>query len=288
MSFSGVIISVFWLIHSIFLTAEDFTKNKYVGLLLVCSALFVAFLYFFIQYNQKRKTFTKKQLVKAMGTIEKLEKEVLTKQEQERAKERQRISEELHDGVLGKLFGTRIGLGFLEVSKEQDKRKYEDFLNKLQEIEKEIRTVSHKLSSNLNGTDINFYTLVDDLLKEKSDIGNFTYQLISDSIEWDTINEVVQLNLYRILQETIQNIIKHAKAKHVIISLHQTDELILLTIEDNGIGFKKDSQKKGIGLKNIQSRIKKLKGTYTIHSELGKGALLSIKVPYHSKFTIAG
>ncbi|WP_408032851.1 sensor histidine kinase [Tenacibaculum xiamenense] len=278
LSFTGVIVCIFWLIHHTFLTQKDFSKQNYVGLLILCSLISTAFIFYLIKYTLRKKTYTKKDLLKAEQTINHLEESLLLKQEQERAKERQRISEELHDGVLGKLFGTRMGLGFLDIS-TTEKEKYEKFLFELQEIEKEIRNVSHKLSANLTGADINFESLVRDLMEEKSQIGKFDYKLNFENMDWRTVNDVIKLNLYRVIQESIQNILKHAKATEVIINLKNIQNVISVEIHDNGIGFSKTKQKSGIGLKNIHSRIKKVKGTISINTEHGKGTSIILNIP---------
>ena len=73
--------------------------------------------------------------------------------EEEKVQERNRISQELHDGILGRLFGTRMGLGFLDLQGDEKlQQQHQDFLNELQDIEKEIRDVSHKLNENFNSS----------------------------------------------------------------------------------------------------------------------------------------
>lgn len=235
-------------------------------------------------FTKRRKTKIQKlevQNIEAGKVIDELEKEVLIKQEEQRAKVRQQISEELHDGILGKLFGTRMGLGFLNQPNDQNREKHQQFLNELQEIEKEIREVSHKLSTNLDGSDIDFSAIVEQLLKDKSIIGNFSYELTVDpEIQWPHINETNRVNLYRIIQEALQNIIKHANAKHVILIFKIQNNQIITSIKDDGVGFHVSKNKNGIGLHNINSRLKRIKGILEISSQPNKGTQLNLKFPY--------
>ena len=285
-SICGIVISLFWVIHLTFMTQKDFSKHSYVGMILLCSIFFSVFGYYAIKHIASKKLRKELQLKEAFTTIEQLQKEVLKKQEEQRAKERQRISEELHDGVLGKLFGTRMALGFLDINTATNKEKYQRFLNELQQIEKEIRDVSHKLSSNLDGSDIGFVSIVKQLLHDKGTIGNFTHNLTIDtSINWKALDEVYRLNLYRMIQETIQNIIKHAKATEVIINIKLVDDTVVTNIIDNGIGFNTKRNKKGIGLKNITTRAKRIDGYITIESSINKGTYICITTPYSSVLT---
>lgn len=237
---------------------------------------------FFLIYKYRKTTFEKltDNNRKALAVIKELESEVLIKQEEERVEERQRISQELHDGILGKLFGTRMKLGFLDLSKEQSKEKYQKFLIELQEIEKEIREVTHKLNNNLNGTDIDFITITNQLLEDKKSISNFNYSLeINPDINWKSFNELVKVNLYRVMQEALQNIIKHANAKDIIVKIDNNDDELMVLIEDNGIGFESIENEKGIGIKNIKSRVNSIQGGVKIHSKLNKGTSIEISIP---------
>jgi len=203
------------------------------------------------------------------------------KLENEKIKERNRISEELHDGVLGKLFGTRMNLGFLAI--EGDKKtlkQHQLYIDELQTIEKEIRDVSHELSDNFDNSQINFLIIINEVLETNSKLGDFKFELNPDeSIDWIQVNQIIKINLYRILQEALQNIIKHAQAKNVIISFDTDESKIIMKIKDDGVGFDCKKKRKGIGMKNMTSRIKKLKGVFTVLSEPTKGTLLTIQIP---------
>ena len=81
------------------------------------------------------------------------------------------------------------------------------------------------------------------------------------------------------LQESMQNIYKHAKASHIKIGFEQKNSLILLSIRDNGVGFNTAKARKGIGLKNIDSRVRELEGKAEIFSKIGHGTTIKISIP---------
>ena len=122
--------------------------------------------------------------------------------------------------------------------------------------------------------------MIDNLLEDQSKITNFVYVTSFDEhINWERINGGLKMNLYRIIQEAIQNINKYSKAKHVDIEFKNEDDQLTLSIKDNGIGFDAETKKIGIGLKNMKARVDKLKAKLSIESENGKGTLITIKVP---------
>ncbi|WP_348739255.1 ATP-binding protein [Tenacibaculum sp. 190524A02b] len=248
--------------------------------------LILSLLYFLrMQKIQNEKLSIEAEQQKANEEVYILTLQQQAKLEEERIKERNRISEELHDGILGKLFGTRFGLGFLPLQGDvATLEKHKDLLDELQDIEKEIRDVSHKLSDNFNSSDINFSSIIKQLLEDKSVIGNFKYQIsVSSDISWNAMNEITKANIYRIIQEALQNIIKHANAKNVTLDFYLQNENLVAKITDDGVGFDSKKGKKGIGIKNIKSRVEKLKGSLTIESKINVGTTLHINTPYIKK-----
>ena len=194
---------------------------------------------------------------------------------------RKQISQELHDGILGKLFGSRMGLGYLELQASTETQlKYESLLNELQHIEQEIRDVSHKLHYNFSSIEVYFIKNIDLQLQEKSLLGNFSYKLqIDKKLSWENIASDIKLELYRILQECFQNILKHAKPSKVLLDFKLANKHLLVELVDDGIGFNTDQQFKGIGLKNIQVRAEKIGGSIQVLSEKTKGTTVQIKIP---------
>ena len=239
------------------------------------------FYYFRTQKVKNEKLMLESEQQKANEQVYLLTLHQQTKLEEEKIKDRNRISEELHDGVLGKLFGARIGLGFLDIEANEDvKKQYDSFLNELQTIEKEIRDVSHKLNDNFDSINTNFTTILKELIEKNSKIGGFKYRLnYSEITDWYKINEVIKANLYRIIQESLQNVFKYAKAKNVSIIFSSEENYLLLTIIDDGVGFVIKKNVKGIGLKNIKSRVEKLNGKIDFYTKPNEGTRIEIKIP---------
>ena len=243
-------------------------------------------LVFSLLYFIKRQRAKNKELLlegeqqKANEEIYSLMLKQQSKLEEGQLQERHRISEELHDGVLGKLFGTRVGLGYLPVTGNDTVREFKAYIKELQHIEKEIRDISHELKNDFLTSKTTFESVVEQYVTHQSKLNGFRCTISADAeISWDGIEDKTKVTLYRIIQEAIQNIIKHANANMVIINFYLKKEMLNLVIKDNGLGFDTNKKNKGIGLKNMYSRISKLNGSIFIDSVVGHGTTLTITVP---------
>ncbi|MEP0676100.1 MAG: ATP-binding protein, partial [Nonlabens ulvanivorans] len=96
-----------------------------------------------------------------------------------------------------------------------------------------------------------------------------------------SLENSLELTIFRILQELLSNIIKHAQATNAVISLTAYEDSINIMVEDDGIGFKKESNQEnaGIGLHNIEKRIEDLDGTIEIDSQLNHGTTVNLDIP---------
>jgi signal transduction histidine kinase len=102
--------------------------------------------------------------------------------------------------------------------------------------------------------------------------------LIEDDVEhW--LDATQKLTLFRIIQESLNNVLRHAKASTVAISLGKENALIVLLIRDDGVGFQPEKTRKGAGLKNIKNRIYLINGTLQLESSPGNGCSLKIQFP---------
>jgi len=232
--------------------------------------------YYREQYNKFRELRMQKEQQESNEKIYNLLLNQQTKLEEGRQEERKRISGDLHDGILGRLFGTRMGLGFLN----PDSQKLDNYLLELQNIEKEIRNISHNLSTDISDSSESFHNLIDQLIREKNEISNisFTYHF-EESFDFDQISNDIKINLYRLVQECLQNAIKHSNALRVTIKFHSDQNFLYLSIKDDGQGFDVNKRNKGIGLSSMKFRINKLGGDMNLKSsKLGTSFIFKIPV----------
>jgi len=198
-----------------------------------------------------------------------------------RRKEKKRISEELHDGVLSRLFGTRLMLNTLNDKKDndsiQDRKKY---IDELKQVEEDVRNVSHELNEKSLNPNIGFIEMIENLLVDQSKISNFKYKIEFDNnIVWAGLKGSLKMNLYRIIQEAIQNINKYARANNVLVQFKKEENGLLLIINDDGIGFNPDARSRGIGINNMKSRVQQLQGKISIDSQPNNGTAILIETP---------
>jgi signal transduction histidine kinase len=251
------------------------------------ATLFVGLLLFVIrtQRAKNRELLLKQQQQKVNEEIYNL---MITQQatiEENRVKEKKRIAQELHDGVLGRLFGARLNLDSLNrFSDDESISSRFNYLAELKNIEQDIREISHDLNREKYVLINNFVAIVSNLLEEQAN--SFEADLTSsldESIQWDKVSNAVKINLYRILQESLQNINKYANAQHISVEFRRENDQIMFKITDDGIGFDVNTKKKGIGLQNMQSRVQECDGTFEIKSKKGKGTTTIVFVPIEKK-----
>ena len=196
--------------------------------------------------------------------------------------ERKRMATTLHDSLGQFLSVVKMNLQSMQDKLENDEKSantYNRTLNLLDESIKEVRSVSHEMIPNAlmrSGLGEALKTLI-----EKIDSNSLKISLTTDNLKED-INQDIQMVLYRIFQESINNVIKHSKANKLHISLFQDQYSLNAIIADNGVGFDKEKvmkNKPGMGLENILVRIKFLKGKFDIDSAEGKGTTLKFEIP---------
>lgn len=182
--------------------------------------------------------------------------------------EQKRISRELHDGVMNKIYGVRLQLGFLnEKDNLEAKIKRSHYIDVLQEIEKEIRVISHDLSNDIIYKDFDFNEVFLKMINQQNEITSTLFEIEIDyKISWVDVSEIKKINLYKILQELVLNVSKHSQAQNckVDIFLNENNK-IQLSVIDNGVGFDKTTDfYKGIGLQNIKKRVFLINGVLKI------------------------
>lgn len=255
-------------------------KNTYIliGSLLVIFALVFVIVYRYIK-SQKREIEFRKAQQKAEEEIFDLLKEYQLKLSIAKEVEQNRISKELHDSVMNKLYGARMQLGILNDSDVKEvKEKRLIYVDLLQDIEQEIRTISHDLQSEIIDNQFDYIPLLSNLIQLQNEIGatHFSFE-VDPNIDWDAIDSLVKITIFRIVQESLLNVSKHAKAKECSVSVSVEANHLILLIKDDGVGFDVNATKQGIGLNNIQERVKTIKAALEINSTLNKGTSIRLK-----------
>ena len=237
------------------------------------------------QKTKNRELLYKQQQQKANEDIYNLMISQQNTIETNRVKEKKRVAQELHDGVLGRMFGVRMNLdGLNGFNDEMAIEQRISYLTELKNIEQDIREISHDLNREKSELINNFVTIVDNLLEKQRN--TFKTKLVSSidrNIKWELLVNAVKINLYRIIQESLQNINKYANASAIQVEIRKQDDNIVLAITDNGDGFNVKVKKKGIGMQNMLSRTKECQGTFNVKSKKGEGTSITVIVPLEQK-----
>ena len=196
--------------------------------------------------------------------------------------ERKRIASDLHDGV-GQLFSAvKMNLNGLldriDITKDEDRFLAEKTMALVDESCKEVRVISHKMMPNFllkSGISSDIKSFIDKIDENTLKI-SFESQGFKEHLEFN--EEII---LYRVIQELMNNVIKHSKANELIIDLEKNSQFIQVKIIDNGIGMNYENavKKGGLGLKNIQTRIEYLKGTIQFLPNQPSGTEVVINLP---------
>ncbi len=247
------------------------------------SVLFLLSVGFLIRFQllKNKALLHKQEQQKANEEVYQLLLNQQNKIESVRQVEKKRIAQELHDGILGKLFGTRMNLGILNNEKEDNQvKKRMFFIEELKGIEQEIREISHDLSSEKTAVFNNFVAMVTQFIENQKSVCKAEIEFfLDDNINWNEQENMLKINFYRILQECFQNINKHANATQVFIKFEKSKTSIILNVQDNGTGFDFLKKKKGIGLSNMIERTKDSNGIMNVDSNPGKGTELNFEMP---------
>jgi two-component system, NarL family, sensor kinase len=196
--------------------------------------------------------------------------------------ERTRMAQELHDGLGSMLSGIKHSFSAMQNQMQLSDSQQTVFhtnIDKLNESINELRNISHSIASD----SLSKYGLENTLrdycnsLNEPG-ILNISFKAI------DTANifltEQQTFHIYRIVQELLQNIIKHAEAAEALVQMNYNEKYLYVTVEDNGKGFELNGEenKRGIGLKNIESRVKILKGKLDYRTDPSQGTSVLIEI----------
>lgn len=203
---------------------------------------------------------------------------VLKGEEQERT----RLAKDLHDGLGGMLSGIKYTLNDMKgnlIMTPDNAQSFERSIDMLDSSIREMRRVAHNMMPEALvkfGLDTAIRDVCNDI--NKSGALHVTYQSIG--LETAQVDQTKSVTIYRIIQELLNNAMKHAAAKNVLVQVSHTNNQLAVTVEDDGKGFDPSILKrsKGIGWSNIQNRVEFLKGKWDVDSRPGKGTSVNIEM----------
>ncbi|TCI95095.1 tetratricopeptide repeat-containing sensor histidine kinase [Tenacibaculum sp. M341] len=270
------------------LEAKTTQKNTYI-IALVITVILLIFLFFYVvkaKKQQKEKLIITHEKEKQIQTLIN-EQDIRTYNAMIDGKEKEskRIAQELHDNIGSKLALVKIFYQSIENNLNSNDIEYYEKANLLlDETCKDVRNISHSLETGF----LSNFGLVS-ALKEltqnyeiaynKSSKENISILLTFHRLD-NRLKDNIERHVYRIIQELLNNILKHAKATEVHIQLLKFENKLNIIVEDNGVGFDTSKQQNGLGLKSIQQRvISEIKGNYLIDSGKGNGTTVTIDIP---------
>jgi len=242
-------------------------KNFWIGVIvLVTICLVIIFLLW--QRNNLHKEKLQQEKINTFNKQIEIEKLNAAISGEER--ERTRIARDLHDGIGGMLAVSKMNF---EISKqnieEQHKVEFQDGIKLLEQAASELRKTAHNMMPQIlleEGLVDAVKYFCDGVAKSNSP--DIRFQIFGTPKKF---TPEFELAIYRIVQELIHNVIKHAKAKHAIVQFNFHETSFTLTVEDDGIGMSTEEGIKGMGMRSIQDRIKTNHGTISIESRKNEG-----------------
>ncbi len=265
------------------LTLRKRTNQKnmifFSGLGLILIAVFILI---FIRYKARKEKIIAEQKIVQLEEEKKLlaASSIVNGQEEER----KRIATELHDG-LGVLLSTvKMQFSSLKSKIPENQSLIEKATNLLEQATGDVRRISHNMMPGLL-TKLGFFEALADLFEQMNESGKIKADLSVEGNISSRMPENLEIMLYRIIQEMVNNSVKHADANTISLIINLLPTHISIQFSDDGKGFNVDEmlKLKTIGLKSILSRIKFLNGDVTIESNPGKGSTFFMQVPVVKK-----
>ncbi|WP_151637106.1 sensor histidine kinase [Noviherbaspirillum aerium] len=224
----------------------------------------------------------RKHTVEALKRSQELLRDLTAYQDRVKEEERKRIAREIHDELGQTLLALRIDVSMLDArtgdSHPRLNEKVRGALNHIDATVKTVRTIINNLRPAV--LDLGLTAAIEWQVAEFRRRSGITCELLMDENEF-TLDDARATSLFRILQESLTNVIRHAEASHVIIELHREDKRLVMRITDDGIGIAPERRKQGnsFGLVGVEERIHALNGEFRITSGPGEGTTLTVYIP---------
>lgn len=209
------------------------------------------------------------------------QKKILDSTVEAQENERQRIAKDLHDGLVQSLAVLKLGvqnaLNGLGIEGEI-KDKFEDHINQIDQAAQEARNISHQMMPRTL-LEMGMIPAIGEMLNKTLGQTGITFRFDHYAPDGQRFAKNIEISLYRICQELVNNIMKHSGATEVDVQVYKTKSHLILHVEDNGKGMDSSQKEAGLGLNNIYSRASSVNGDVQYESGLVSGTVPNIRVP---------
>lgn len=247
-----------------------------------CSILLIAGLS--LRNHRQKQQIQKQRITELEQEKQLLATESILKGQEE---ERSRLAKDLHDGLGGMLSGIKFSFSNMKENMsmtQDDLKSFERNIDLLDSSIKELRRVAHSMMPEalskfgLDAALRDFCTLIN-----ASGVLRVIYQ--SHGLEEPGTNQTVNITIYRVIQELLNNVIRHASATTAVVEVNKEGNKILITVDDDGKGFDPSLLDKspGIGWANIRNRLNYLRGRVDVQSEPGKGTSVNVELDLYNQ-----
>jgi len=255
-------------------------RKNTLNYILIGGAVFVLLISLLTYRNYRQKQKLQQQRINELETEKQLTatEAVLKGEEQERT----RLAKDLHDGLGGMMSGIKYSLQTMKknlIMTPENQQAFERSMDMLDSSIREMRRVAHNMMPEALAK-FGLDTALKDFCNDVNGSSSLHVNYQSIGIDGINIEQSNAISIYRIVQELINNIMKHAAAKSAIVQVTKTNGTISVTVEDDGKGFDTTILEgvRGIGWTNIRSRVEYLKGKVDVQSETGKGTSVHIEL----------
>ncbi len=251
---------------------EELAKRQLWIVVITSLAILLIIGLFLFQYK-RRLSFQKEKNKAVLAERDKGLKAIINAQEDEKI----RIARELHDGIGNELLALKMSLNGLLPPDEINRPELEKVNRQMQEVMEEVRSVSHQMMPRVL-QEFGCVPALKDMLSKTLGPTNIKYSFEAHQTD-KRYDQRIETAIYRIMQELINNVVKHSGANSVFIQFLETNNTLVLFVEDDGKGMKNSTESDGIGMTNITSRMNAVNGEFNIASEENNGTVITLRIP---------
>ena len=242
---------------------DEEQRLLFIGIGMLLGIVFVSYFLFQKKSNKQKAQLQKERLDSILAGEE---------------KERTRIAKDLHDGIVQDLTLIKLELNAnIQKSELISKNELEKSIVAIDKASQEVRNIAYQMMPNTL-RELGFIPAIEDLLKRILTPNKIQYDFEQIGVTV-RLSQNIELSLFRITQELLNNVIKHSGASFVSVLITQKLESVTMIFEDNGKGFDVDQIQKGIGIDSLSSRVDMLHGKINFENQNGSGTMAIIKIP---------